>query len=103
MNGQVFLVSEFMDGKPLSEVFKSLDQSSEIDSRIHSDQANSYKFNLENFQRLAIFSFVTVPEDSRPQNYLVRKISKAPASSCLTSELYIGVKFMTKLMPSTDL
>ena len=75
MNGQVFQVSEFMEGTPLSKVFNDLDQSSEIDSGICIEQASSYKFNQANFQRLAIFSFITVPEDSRPQNYLVRKTS----------------------------
>lgn len=67
MNGQVFLVSEFMEGESFEGILKNIERDP--------IQASKYIFNLERFQRLAIFCLITVPEDCRPQNCLVRQVA----------------------------
>jgi hypothetical protein len=66
MNGQVFLVSEFMEGEPLDKILEKV--------RTDPEYGREWIFNTEKFQKLAIFSLLIQPEDGRPQNYLVRKI-----------------------------
>lgn len=67
MDGQVFLISEFIEGESFEDVLR----------KVESDptQACKYTFNLERFQKLAIFCLVsTVPEDCRLQNCIIRLI-----------------------------
>jgi len=66
INGQVFLVSKYIDGEPL-EIF------------LEKAKNNSRDFilNEESFQRLVIFCLLTNPEDCRLQNCLVRQIENS--------------------------
>jgi hypothetical protein len=66
MNGQVFLVSQFMCGETLEKVLKKIDEGD-------NNNYYNYTFDLEKFQKLSLFCFLTNPEDLRPQNCLVRK------------------------------
>lgn len=55
-----------MEGESLDEIFKKVAQDPNYGSH--------WIFNLERFQKLAIFSLLANPEDCRPQNCLVRKM-----------------------------
>ena len=66
MNGQVFLVSEFIDGETLEQVFEKVEKDTTY--------GRKWVFNPEKFQKLVIFSFFINPEDGRSQNYLIKKI-----------------------------
>jgi hypothetical protein len=63
MNGQVFLVSEFIDGETLEQVFEKVEKDATY--------GRKWVFNPEKFQKLVIFSFLINPEDGRSQNYLI--------------------------------
>lgn len=65
MNGSVFLVSEFMQGEGLDEVFKGVKRNSKL--------GKDLSFDLSKFHSLAVFSMLINPEDCRPQNCLLRK------------------------------
>ncbi len=66
MNGIVFSISEFMEGETLEDVFKNVQKDSSY--------GMSWDIDIEQFQKLVIFSLLTNPEDCRPQNCLIRKI-----------------------------
>ncbi len=63
MNGQVFLVLNFMDGEPFSDVL--MESTDRTDSRV---------FNLEKFQKLFLFSLLVMPNDAGARNLLLKKI-----------------------------
>lgn len=65
MNGKLFLMSQFMEGDSLETILKETEKNPEY--------GRKYSFDLESFQRLALFCLLTNPEDCRPQNCLVRK------------------------------
>ncbi len=66
MNGQVFLVAEFMNGESLKSILTKVSEKR--------DYANRYVFDLDRFQALVIFCLIAAPEDCRPENILVRPI-----------------------------
>lgn len=66
MNGEVFLVAEFMEGESLKSILTKVSANPEY--------ANRYNFDLDRFQALVIFCLITAPEDCRPENILVRRI-----------------------------
>jgi hypothetical protein len=65
MNGQVFLVSQFIKGETLENVL--------LEAQNGNNEYISCEFDVEKFQRLAFFCFLINPEDCRPQNCIVRK------------------------------
>ncbi len=67
MNGIPFLVSQFRGDESFDDILMQAQS-----------PAREYIFDLEEFQRLAIFCLLTVPEDCRPRNCRVRTI---PGSS----------------------
>lgn len=74
MNGQVFLVAEFMDGKSLKSILTKIMQ--------RPDYASRYTFDLDRFQALVIFCLITAPEDCRPENILVGRIKGSDKYEC---------------------
>lgn len=66
MGGQVFLVSEFIEGKSLREILQEISE--------RPTEASQYTFNLDRFQRVTMACIITLPEDCCPQNIIVRKI-----------------------------
>ena len=65
INGRVFLVSQFVEGETLEKVLLEVQKGN--------NEYLEYKFDVERFQKLAIFCFLINPEDCRPQNCIVRK------------------------------
>jgi len=63
MNGQVFLVSEYIEGDSLESFLKKAQES-----------PADFILNLESFQKLVIFCMLINPEDCRLQNCLVRQV-----------------------------
>ncbi len=66
MNDQVFLVSEYIEGESLYDIFNRVKKSP--------DAARGYVFNLKRFQQLVIFCLAAAPEDFHPSNCIVRQI-----------------------------
>jgi hypothetical protein len=64
INGQVFLVSEFIEGVPLRDFLNLI-----------KDDDPCHFFDELSFQRLILFCMITNPEDCRLENCLVRKKS----------------------------
>lgn len=62
MNGQCFLASEFIDGRPLRSFLES-----------RQSEPDQYVLETASFQRLVIFCMMINPEDCRLENCLVRK------------------------------
>lgn len=61
IDGQVFLVLNFMDGEPFSDVLLETTAPRRV-------------FNLEKFQKLALFSLLVMPNDAGARNLLLKKI-----------------------------
>ena len=75
MNEQVFLVSRFMEGIHFDKILNKI--KGKIKQKKKGKKyslTEKYPLNLDRFQRLAIFCFLTMPEDCRPQNCFIKKI-----------------------------
>lgn len=54
--------------------FKAKVKKCQAKAKLHREKAGKYKFSLEIFQRLAIASLITLPQDCRTRNIIVRQI-----------------------------
>lgn len=66
MNGQLFSISQFMEGENLGTILTETEK--------NPNRCKKYSFHLESFQRGALFCLLTNPEDCRPENCLVGKM-----------------------------
>lgn len=68
MNDQVFLISEWKEGKTLKEIFEVVKQNSK--------HGEDWSFDLARFQKLMIVCMLICPEDLRSENCLLREIAE---------------------------
>lgn len=66
IEGEVFLVSEFIHGIRFDVLLKEINADP--------SRASRYKFNRDRLQRAILHCLITSPEDCRPQNLIVRQI-----------------------------
>ena len=66
MNDKIFSISEFMTGENLEQFAEKIFTTT--------NSCEEYQFDIDKFQKLALFCLLTNPEDYRLQNCLVEKI-----------------------------
>lgn len=65
MNNQVFLISEFIEGETLEEVFEKV--------KVNPEYGKDWCFDIEKLQKVLIVCSIICPEDLRPQNCLLKQ------------------------------
>ena len=63
LNGQMILVLQFMEGESLHSIAKKIEKAPAL--------SRQYKLNLSQYQRIAIYCYLALPEDCRPHNCIL--------------------------------
>lgn len=81
MNGKVFTVSTYVDGKTLEEIIGDLD-TQKVEILHEPEQVPTIPVFIENLHKMKVFALLTAPEDGRAQNCICQTISPIGSPIC---------------------
>ena len=85
MNGKVFTVSSYVDGKSLDEVIGEIEAKGAEEHQSHKSSAF-----IVNLHHMKVFAILATPEDGRPQNFLCQSIASVDGDGEVTYRL-VGI------------